>query len=62
MSAVCIVVLSAGCAQTTTEEEEFSGFLGDYAQFEEIESGDGYQMVPSSKKSSRATVIRWWAG
>lgn len=45
LAALFIALVSAGCAQTTTKEEEFSGFLGDYSGFEEIEAGDGSKMV-----------------
>ncbi len=38
-------LMFVGCAQKEAKQEDFAGFLQDYSNFEEIEAGDGYQMV-----------------
>ena len=54
-------LLTAGCAQKQAEQEDFSGFLQDYSDFEEIEAGDGYQMVgwvaPDLKSKGYKAII-----
>jgi hypothetical protein len=35
----------AACAQKAAKPDDFSGFLGSYSDFEELEAGDGFQMV-----------------
>jgi hypothetical protein len=44
LSVIAIITLSA-CAQKEVKQEQFSGFLGDYSDFEEIQSGDGTLMI-----------------
>ena len=55
------VFVLAGCAQKQAKQEDFSGFLQDYSDFEEIEAGDGYQMVgwksPDLKSNGYTAMI-----
>ena len=42
---IVLVLALSGCAQKEVKEEQYSGFLGDYSSFEEMQSSDGELMV-----------------
>jgi hypothetical protein len=42
---ILIAMALTGCAQEPVKEEQYSGFLGDYSNFEEMQTADGEVMV-----------------
>jgi hypothetical protein len=58
---IVLVLALSGCAQKEVKEEHYSGFLGDYSNFEKMLSSDGEMMVgwmnPNIKGKYHAIIL-----
>jgi hypothetical protein len=52
---IVLVLALTGCAQEAVKKEQYSGFLGDYSKFEEMESSDGEVIVGWMNPDIRGT-------